>query len=155
MLVFLCPLLLSLSGSPGATDFAVGRRVPARFSLLSSTPIMLSEQVPLAARSTFDLKPKRPSALPVLYGSLGALQALDVYSTRRALRAGAREANPLLASAAGSSGTMLAVKAVSTATSIYFAERAWKKNRKGAVVLMAVINGVTAAVVARNFRHAR
>jgi hypothetical protein len=50
---------------------------------------------------------------------------------------------------------MLAVKAVSTAASIYFAERAWKKNRKGAIVLMAAINGVTAAVVAHNLRPAR
>jgi hypothetical protein len=33
---------------------------------------------------------------------------------------------------------------------IYFAERAWKKNRKGAIILMAVINGATAAVAARN-----
>ncbi len=50
---------------------------------------------------------------------------------------------------------MLAIKALSTAGTIYFAERAWKKNRKGAVILMAVINGVTAAVAARNIRNAR
>jgi hypothetical protein len=97
----------------------------------------------------------RPAALPALYASLGVLQALDVYSTRRAVGAGAGEANPLMQPAAGHAGAMLAVKAVSTAASIYFAERAWKKNRKGAIVLMAALNGVTAAVVAHNLRPAR
>jgi hypothetical protein len=55
----------------------------------------------------------------------------------------------------GNSGAMLAVKALSTAGSILFAERAWKENRKGAVILMAVVNGVTAAVVANNMKAAR
>lgn len=99
--------------------------------------------------------PRRPAALPIMYATLGALQALDVYSTRRAIGAGAREANPLMRSAAGGSGTMLAVKALSTAGTIYFTERAWKKSRKGAIVLMAAINGVTAAIAARNIRNAR
>jgi hypothetical protein len=50
---------------------------------------------------------------------------------------------------------MIAVKALSTAGSIYFTERAWKTNRKGAVVMMAIVNGVTAAVVAKNLRNAQ
>jgi hypothetical protein len=91
-----------------------------------------------------------------MYASLAALQVMDVYSTRRAIGAGAREANPAMRRAANSSsGAMLAVKAVSSATSIFFTERAWKKNRKGAVILMAAINGVTAAIVANNVRNAR
>jgi hypothetical protein len=102
-----------------------------------------------------DVAEKRPAALPVLYGALGTLQALDVYSTRRALGAGAIEANPLMRGPAGNTNAMLAIKAVSTTASIYFAERAWKKNRKGAVILMVIANGVTAGVVARNLRNAR
>jgi hypothetical protein len=97
----------------------------------------------------------RPAALPAMYAALGALQALDVYSTRRALNAGAVEANPVMRKATGNAGAMLAVKALSTAGSIYFTERAWKKNRKGAVVLMAIVNGVSAAVVANNLKNAR
>jgi hypothetical protein len=89
-----------------------------------------------------------------MYASLAGLNALDVYSTRRAVGAGAHEANPLMKKAAGNAGTMLAVKAISTATTVFFAERAWKKNRKGAMVLMALINGVTAAVTVRNMQHA-
>ena len=90
-----------------------------------------------------------------MYAALGGLQAFDVYSTRRAITAGANEANPLMKHAAGSSGTMLAVKALSTAATIYFAEKMWKKNRKGAMILMAVVNGATAAVAVRNMRNAR
>ena len=97
----------------------------------------------------------RPSVLPAMYASLGALQALDIYSTRRALKAGGTELNPVMRKSAGNSGAMMAVKALSTAGSIFFTERAWKKNRKGAVILMAVMNGVTAAVVANNMKQAR
>ena len=98
---------------------------------------------------------RRPGALVALYASLGALQAMDVYSTRRAVAAGGTELNPILRKSAGSSGAMLAAKAVATAGSVFFTERAWKKNRKGAMVLMAVMNGVTAAVVANNLKNAR
>jgi uncharacterized protein DUF5658 len=102
----------------------------------------------------FDRTPSRPRTLAMLYGSLGALQALDVYSTFRSLNAGATEINPVVRKAS-SPAAMIGIKAVSTAASIYFAERAWKSNRKAAVVLMAVVNGVTAAVAANNLRHSR
>jgi hypothetical protein len=85
-----------------------------------------------------DAPQRRPASLPVLYAALGALNVLDVYSTRRALAADAYEGNPLMRPAA-----------------IYFSERAWKKNKKGAVIVMALVNGATAAVVARNLRNAR
>ena len=97
----------------------------------------------------------RPAALPMMYAALGAVQAFDVYSTRRALTSGAVEANPLMRGAARSSGTMLAVKALSTAGTILVAERMWKKNRTGAVILLAVVNGATAAVAVRNMRNAK
>ena len=102
-----------------------------------------------------DAPDKRPAALPLLYATFGALQMADAYSTRRAMDAGAVEVNPLMKKAAGNSGTLYAVKAASAAGSIYLAERLWKKNRTGAVILMAVVNGVTAAVVAKNLRNAR
>lgn len=97
----------------------------------------------------------RPAALPALYATLGALQVFDVYSTRRAIAAGAHEVNPIVRGTTGNSGAMLAVKALSTAGTIFFAERTWKKNRKGALIMMAAINGVNAAIVARNLSHAR
>ena len=103
----------------------------------------------------FGRKASRPAALTALYASLGAMQALDVYSTSAALKAGAHEANPLLARFAGNTGAMLGLKAATTASTIFFAERMWKKNRTAAVVLMAIINGATAAVAAHNLQNAR
>jgi hypothetical protein len=97
----------------------------------------------------------RPRALTALYASLAGLNVLDAVTTRRAVSAGATELNPVVQEASKNTAAMLAVKALGTAGSIYFTERAWKKNRKGAVILMAVLNGVTAAVVANNMSHAR
>jgi hypothetical protein len=42
-----------------------------------------------------------------------------------------------------------------TASTIYFVERTWKKNRLGAVLLMVGINGGYAAIAAHNTRVAR
>jgi hypothetical protein len=96
---------------------------------------------------------RRPAVLPALYGTYAALQALDVYSTRRALSAGAAEANPLLRS--GGMARTMAVKGAAGAATIFFAERAWKKNRAGAIVLMGILNGATGAIVAHNAQNAR
>jgi hypothetical protein len=102
-----------------------------------------------------DAPERRPAMLPALYATLGAMQALDVYSTRRAMSAGAYEANPLMRKASGNTGAMLAVKAASTAATVFFTERAWKKNKKGAVILMLAVNGAMAAVTVRNFKNER
>ena len=97
--------------------------------------------------------PRRPALLPVLYGTYATFQAMDVMSTRKALAAGAHEANPSMTS--GSMGAMLVVKAAAGTATIYFAERAWKRNRVGAILLMAALNGGTAAIAARNVHNAR
>ena len=128
----------------------------------AKNPAPLAEAIANAAKtadaSTMNLwtsaqSPRRPVALSALYGTYGTLQALDVVSTRRAIAAGARERNPLMQN--GSLGAMIAVKAAAGASTIYFAERMWKKNRVGAVIVMAALNGATAAVVAHNQRNAR
>ena len=98
---------------------------------------------------------RRPSALPALYVSLGAIHAWDVYSTRAALKAGAREANPAASPVAGSPASLIGLKAATAASTIFFAERMWKKNRAGAIVMLAAINGATAAVSMHNMRNAR
>jgi hypothetical protein len=97
--------------------------------------------------------PRRPVALSALYGTYGTLQALDVVSTRRAIAAGAQERNPLMKN--GNVAAMVAVKTAAGASTIYFAERMWKKNRVGAVIVMAALNGASAAIVAHNQRNAR
>jgi hypothetical protein len=55
----------------------------------------------------------------------------------------------------GHVGTMIAVKAATGVSTMYITEKMWKKNRAGAVILMAAINGATAAVVAHNARNVR
>ena len=152
-------LALALSSGPVA-PVGTGHAAPIATAMTASDAAVPSG--PLAGASAsktprwmLDAPTRRPAALPAMYASLGVLQALDVYSTRRAVNAGATELNPVMRPSAKNAGAMLAVKALSTAGSIYFTERAWKKNRKGAVVLMAVVNGVTAAVVANNMKNVR
>ena len=155
-------LLLALSVSAGAESPAsIPAPEPARLRLEAPFPTTPMQPGPVAMAKPaveawmIDTPERRPAALPALYATLGALQALDVYSTRKALGGSAYEANPLMKHAASNSGAMVAVKAASTAAAIYFTERAWKKNKKGAVILMAAINGSMAAIVARNLRNAR
>jgi hypothetical protein len=117
-----------------------------------------SPRVVMEPASLIRLEPppaKRPMILPALYVSLGAVQAWDVYSTSAALKAGAIERNPLVAPVVGNSGGMIALKLATAGTTVFFAERLWKKNRVAAIVMMAGINGATAAVAMRNIRNAR
>ena len=101
-------------------------------------------------RSRTPLASRRPAPLVPLYASLAVLQGLDIYTTSQSLSRGAVEANPGMKAVAGNAWASTAVKAATTAGSIYFIERAWKQNRKGAVILATVINAATAAVVAHN-----
>lgn len=100
------------------------------------------------------IAPKRPAALSTLYVSYAALQALDAASTFKALENGAVEANPLLKNVASNRGAMLAVKAGTTAATLYLTERLWKKNRTAAIALMVCANSAYAAIVAHNYRLA-
>lgn len=96
---------------------------------------------------------RRPRSLVPLYLSYGALQVLDVVATERALAAGATEANPLLQGVAGHTGATLAIKAGTTAATVFLVERLWRKSRPAAVVLMLTLNAGYAAVVAHNYRQ--
>jgi hypothetical protein len=97
----------------------------------------------------------RPAALLPLYASFAVLQGLDIYTTHSAVARGGVEANPVMQPVASRKLASTAVKAAATAGSIYFIERAWKHNRKGAVVLATVINAAAAAVVAHNTQVAK
>jgi len=93
----------------------------------------------------------RPSALPALYVSLASLQAYDGYSTTRGVRNGATEANPLVGGLAGQPAAFWTVKALSTVTTIYFAEQLWRQHKRGqAIMTMVVANAVMGAVAAHN-----
>jgi hypothetical protein len=123
-------------------------------------PVSLADAAAAAAKETTltvpswaaDRPAARPMLLPALYGGYAALQALDIYSTKKALAAGSRETNPAMRS--GNTMTMVAVKAAAGAGTIYFAERAWKKNKPGAIALMVALNGATALIASRNLHNA-
>lgn len=118
------------------------------FSLVGAAPAAAAEAEEM-------MKIDRPAILPALYATFGVMQAWDLYSTRAAVQAGAREANPTAAPFAGDTGSMLGLKAATTASTIFFAERMWKKNKVGAIVMMVAINGATAAVSMHNLRNAK
>ena len=93
----------------------------------------------------------RPSALPAMYVSLAGLQAYDGYTTLHGVRAGATETNPLVGGLASQPAAFWTVKALSTVTTIYFAEQLWRqRKRRQAIVTMVVANAVMGAVAARN-----
>src|SRR4249920_2117531 len=95
---------------------------------------------------------KRPAVLAGLYVSLAGLQAYDAMSTARGLKQGAGEVNPLMQGAASNSAVFWSIKAATTALPMVLAEKMWKRNKVGAVVMMAVANSVAVTVAANNAR---
>jgi hypothetical protein len=95
--------------------------------------------------------PSRGPALPVLYGSLAALQAYDAVATLRGVNAGRVEINPMMAGVSGTPAAMWAVKASVTTAAIVASERLWRTHRRSqAIVVMAIANGVMAGVALHN-----
>lgn len=144
--------------APDATSPA-----PAAIAAVDAGPTPIADAVSTAndvlapgrTRTSFSASSRRPAPLVPLYASLAVLQGLDIYTTSAAISRGAVEANPAMKAVAGNAWASTAVKAAATAGSIYFIERAWKQNRKGAVILATVINAATAAVVAHNTQTGR
>jgi hypothetical protein len=97
---------------------------------------------------------RRPALLPALYATTVALQALDAHSTMTALNRGATEANPAMRGVVGNRSALVAVKAGAAAATIVVAEKMWRRNRVAAIAMMAVVNGISAVVVAHNYRVA-
>ena len=100
--------------------------------------------------------PSRPMLLPALYAGYTALQAFDIYSTRRALGRGAVEANPMMQGVVGNIGAFVAVKTGVAAGTILAAERLWKNDKKAAAIgVMVASTAVSAIVAGRNARTLR
>ena len=131
----------------------------------NETPLAKAQRIDAAQRmaplqtmtplSSYTPTVKRPAALPALYVTLGVMQAMDLYSTSAALKAGAKEANPTAAPFAGKTGSMIGLKAATMAGTIFFSERMWKTNKVGAIAMMVAINGATAAVSMHNMQNAK
>jgi hypothetical protein len=90
-----------------------------------------------------------------LHAAFAGLQALDAHSTRRALKRGAAEVNPVMKSVSGSVLGLATAKTLVGAGVISASEKLWKKNKVAAVVFMAAANSVMAYVVQHNYRVGR
>ena len=97
------------------------------------------------------VRSERPSMLVPLYIGFAALQAVDVHSTLSALGTGARESNPVVASAIGSPAGMLMIKAATAAGVVALSERLWRRNRTAAVLTMIGLNSAYAMIAAHNY----
>ena len=98
----------------------------------------------------------RPAALTPLYVSLVAVNVLDVTSTYDALHsANAREANPVVSRIVDQPAAFIAVKAATTATTIWAAEKLWRKHRLAAVAVVGMANAALATAVVNNYRVAQ
>ena len=93
-----------------------------------------------------------PGSFTRMYVAFGLMQAVDVHSTIVTLRAGAKEANPLMGGVAGNPAALIAVKAASAAGTIYCVERLRKRNRVAAAITMAALDTAYAMVVMNNAR---
>jgi hypothetical protein len=95
----------------------------------------------------------RGPVLLSMYAGFVGLQAYDGYSTNRGVTNGASESNALLRVVTKNPAAVWAVKGGATFASLYVAERLWRNHRRGqAIALMAVSNGVMAAVAVNNAR---
>lgn len=128
-------------------------------SVAALSPSIFDEAVQRPPVDLAGPRQERPSEMTALrrglYVSFAALQIMDGVSTRQALSAGAREANPAMGAVARNGAAMFAVKAGTAAATAFFAEKLAKKHPKRAAILMAVLNAGYAAVVLHNYKVAR
>ena len=157
-------LMLVVAQGPATAQDLVAANTLSSTVLFATAPLVPTPAVTVAAAAAAPTAPQtfarpsvaspgRPSLLPALYGTQVALQAMDAHSTFQAISRGAHEANPLLQSAAGNKGAMVAVKAGVAVSTIWMAERMWRRgNRTAAILSMVAVNSATALVVAHNYR---
>jgi uncharacterized protein DUF5658 len=152
-----------LAACVAAASPAVAQQQPKPPSAITEAtevaPLWLAAQMP-PRTALFPVnrveEPKRPASLLPLYGSLIALQGLDIHSTRGAVGSGeGREANPAMEPIVKNSAAFIAVKAGATAGVIWASEKMWKKHRKASVLFASAVNIAMAAIVANNYRVSR
>src|SRR4051794_30979170 len=89
-------LVLTLIGSRPALASERDGTTPPPLTAGASSAAPSDVPPPQLPVWALDRAERRPLALTALYGAYGTLQALDVMSSRKALAAGAREANPVM-----------------------------------------------------------
>jgi hypothetical protein len=128
-------------------------RIPAR----TLSPLFAQVSAPgvstvAPASATNVATPTSRGALIPLYASFATLQMLDAHSTIRSIGAGGVEQNPLMRGLADKPAALVALKAGVAASTIVLADKMARRNRVGAIVLMAALNSAYAVVVTHNYR---
>jgi Domain of unknown function (DUF5658) len=143
MSVFVCVCALSAAAQEPASS-AADSPAPVAVSGGSGATTDAVPAIALPPR-------KRPAVLAPLYLSYGVLQVMDVATTTAALTGGAgREGNPAMQRVVEHPVAFVAVKAGSTAATIWVSERMWKHNRAAAIAVMAGMNVALAVIVRHN-----
>lgn len=145
-------LLLSFPMTVMAQELAnVEADVPVAVLALADTGAPLSLASPPLNEPARGVTTGKRGLLVPLYASFAVLQVLDVRSTRAALSAGGREANPFMKGVVESPVAFVAVKAAGAAAIIFASEKIRTRSRVGALVTMAALNGLYATIVAHNY----
>ncbi|HEY6212349.1 MAG TPA: hypothetical protein VIW45_08695 [Vicinamibacterales bacterium] len=119
---------------------------PAKKDADSKPPIVM---VAPSASVVPEATGPRPTILKSLYAMSIGLQAFDGVSTFVGMRRGNAELNPAMQNATPT--TLVVAKATMTLTTIAVAEQLWRTHHRGqAIAVMAISNGVMAAVAAKN-----
>ncbi len=133
---------------------------PARADEKDTEPTMdratIEKMVAMGVPRSALPKPRREHSriVTALVVGLAVLQVADVTSTVAAMKVGAIEANPLMATTKGSVGKMLAIKAATTPATVYSVKKIEKHNKAAAIATMAVANAATAGIVGHNYTNA-
>ena len=114
-----------------------------------------SVELPAPTKETRDeaateCQPRSPWLRPMLV-THAALHVADAHSTRRAIKAGATEGNPLMRWAVTSDARAYAVKAPITAGNWWLAEQMSCAYPRGALWTVIALNAVSALVVRHNY----
>ena len=111
-------------------------------------PVQLPAEVEVA-------RPSRSALFPVLATTYIALNAIDIYTTTKAIGSGRGvEANPLLGSVAGTPVALTAAKIATTATTLVLAKKLWKEHKTASIALLVTANVGMGFVTAHNTRVA-
>ena len=164
--------LAASAGSVHAADLPVGLLIPTRLepaAMILLTPAPEPVQLPLnweEATPQAELAIARPlvgfhpsgdtekTLFDVNLVAMVALNVADYFSTREALKyPGLREANPLMQPFVKSPAAFAAVKAATTALTVWSMKALFKKNRTVAWVLTTASNALLSYVVASNMQR--
>jgi hypothetical protein len=142
--------------SPPAADGA-SFAVPIADSLAPLAPVRFADgqqTAPLVRDARSGVSWTTP-VLASLHATTMVAQMLDVHSTLQALDRGAVETNPVMGGLVKNKAAFVGVKAAMGAGLVLATHKMSKRNRIGAIVMSAAINGVYLYVAHHNYKVAR